>query len=187
MSSGREQAMALVEGAKRARRQGGDPLQARRDLQHAVALLRQEGSGADLAEALKSLGQVERDLGRSGPSAAFYEEAAAIYRELGDLAALAHTLRHVADVHIDVDELDAAAEPISEVLSIYRQAPPDALEHANAFRIAAMLSEKQGAAEALPLWLETKARYQAADGVLKRLTGGNPGVDEAEGHIARLS
>jgi hypothetical protein len=77
------------------------------------------------------------------------------------------------------------------MLDLYRSSettPP--LEMANALRSAALYAERRGdAAEARKLWVEARSYYQQLDERFALLRGlpGNPGVIEADRHIAALS
>jgi tetratricopeptide (TPR) repeat protein len=83
---------------------------AHRDLVEAVRLCRQSGERRQLVQALKALGQIERDLGRGDAARPLYEESVALCREVGDPLLLAHTVRHLGDIHRDAGRL-ADAEP----------------------------------------------------------------------------
>ncbi len=64
-------AIKLVRQADRARRENR-LADARRDLVEAVALCRQAGVQRELVQALKGLGQIERDLGRGEAARPLY-------------------------------------------------------------------------------------------------------------------
>jgi len=77
------------------------------------------------------------------------------------------------------------------MLDLYRSSettPP--LEMANALRSAALHAERRNdAIEARKLWIEARSYYQQLDERFALLRGlpGNPGVIEADKHIADLS
>ena len=154
---------------------------AHRDLGEAVGLCRQAGAPRELVQALKALGQIERDLGRGDAAQLLYEEAATICREQGDPLLLAHTVRHLGDIHQDAGRLEPAEACYDEALALYRdhgQPPP--LDLANAIRPLAMLKEATGEVEeAKRLWIEARDLYEAVH-VLE-------GVAECSNRLARLS
>lgn len=84
-------------------------VRAKRRLRKTLGPLRREGRGAELARALKQLGELERWW---DPDAArrYYEESVAIFRELDEPLELAHTIRHLGDVHYEAGRA-ALAEP----------------------------------------------------------------------------
>ena len=67
-----ERPLVLIEQATRARR-SGRLLDAHRGFLEAVTLSRQAGAPHDLIQALKGLGQIERDLGRGEAARPLYE------------------------------------------------------------------------------------------------------------------
>ena len=75
--------------------------EAHRDVVEAVGLCRHSGEQHELVQALKALGQIERDLGRNEAARLSYEEAVAICRDQDDPLSLAHTVRHLGDIHRD--------------------------------------------------------------------------------------
>jgi tetratricopeptide (TPR) repeat protein len=138
---------------------------ARRDLTEAVALCRRAAGQRELLQALRRLGQVERDLGRGDAALPLYEEAVALCREEGDPLLLAHSVRHLGDIHQDAGRPGLAEPCYHEALAIYRghdRTPP--LDLANAVRPLALLKERAGAvAEARRLWAEAKDLYAAVN------------------------
>ena len=155
---------SLVRRAAHARRE--DRLaDAHRDLTEAVALGRQAGVLRELVQALKGLGQIERDLGRGAAARPLYEEAVDLCREEGDPLVLAHTVRHLGDIHQDAGRLELAEPCYLEALALYRShegTPP--LDLANAIRPLAMLREDMGQAEeARRLWAEARDLYASVD------------------------
>ena len=132
----------------------------------AVATARELGDGPLLIDALKSLAQVERDLGRRDAALPLYKEAVALCRAAGDDLLLAHTVRHLSDLHQDAGHLDAAGPYYVEAVALYRAAGEraGALDVANAIRPLALLKDAQGRPdEAVPLWREARALYAAID------------------------
>ena len=163
---------------------------ARRDLTAVVAICRREDDPADLAFALKRLGQIARDLGDLDPARAHYEEAAGIYRSAGDPLSLAHTVRHVGDIHQDAGRPDLAAPCYEEALRLLRSSRARRGDLANAIRSLAIHKEQAGETEpARRLWTEARDLYASLDNPLRRLfrRRPNPGVLESSEHLARLS
>lgn len=138
---------------------------ARRDLVQAIEICRTGGGRADLAEALKGLGQIERDLGRNDAALRLYLEATGLCRAEGDALKLAHTVRHLGDIHQDMGHRELAELCYHEALAIYRghpQTPP--LELANAIRGLAILKFDTGQdLEAKSLWQEARDLYAAVN------------------------
>src|SRR5215470_18228602 len=88
----------LVKQALQGRREGR-LADAKRDLLEAVEICRRSGSRAELARALKDLGQIECDLDDNDAALQHYQEALGLYRAEGDVLKIAHTVRHVGDIH----------------------------------------------------------------------------------------
>jgi tetratricopeptide (TPR) repeat protein len=138
-------------------------MDARHGYREAVRLCRQGNGQAvtDLVEALKGLGQIERDLGHGDVARALYEEAIVSCRKGGGSLTLAHTIRHLGDIHQDAGRLELAEPCYQEALTLYRsekRTPP--LDLANAIRPLAMLKESLGdAEEARRLWEEATDLY----------------------------
>lgn len=172
-------AVTLMRSADRARREHR-LADAHRDLVEAVALCRQAGSRRELLQALKGLGQIERDLGRNDAAQPLYEEAVAIGREEGDALTLAHTVRHLGDIHQDAGRAERAESCYLEALALYRSqegTPP--LDLANAIRPLAILKAEAGQVEeARRLWEEARELYAAGDV--------RAGVAESEARLAQL-
>lgn len=76
-----------------------------------------------LAQALKGLGQIERDQGNADRGITHYEDALAIERTLGHPQDIAHTLRHLGDMHFEQSRPDAAEPYYEEAMGIYRTDP----------------------------------------------------------------
>ena len=169
----------LMREAARARRENR-LADARRVYAEAVTLCRQDGERGELVQALKGLGQVERDLGSAVSAVPLYEEAVAICREGDDSLELAHTVRHLADVHQERGRTDLAEPYYHEALALYRRsAPTNPLDLANAVRPLAMLKEGAGQIDdARSLWKEARDLYAAA--------GVEAGLAESEARLARL-
>ncbi len=149
----------LLHSAQIARRQGR-LFEAQRDLTQAVAHFRDHGPTLDLINALKALGQVERDGGDYLVSVMRYEEAAALARTHADPLTLAHTLRHIGDIHRDVGKVDLAAPFYEESVALYRAHQPTALDLANALRPFALLKQALGESEvARALFVEARELY----------------------------
>ena len=183
-------ALNLLWHASQARRENrlGD---ARRDLQRAVDICRRVAVAADVAFALKRLGQIERDLQNLELARTYYEEAAAIYRERGDALSLAHTIRHIGDIHQDAGRWDLAEPCYDEALRLYRSSKATRRSDlANAVRSMAIQKEHSGDIErARVLWKEARDLYASLDGPIRRLflRRPNPGVIESSEHLTRLA
>jgi tetratricopeptide (TPR) repeat protein len=171
-----EDAHTLIQRGHAQRREdrADDALQSFAD---AVAAARRDGNDADLVNALKGLGQVERDLGRGERALPLYEEAVELCLAMEDLPGLAHTLRHLGDIHQDAGNLSSAMEPYAQALALYRRLPATTpLELANALRPYALLRESLGEADAASaMWREARALYQAA--------GIAEGIEECDRHL----
>jgi tetratricopeptide (TPR) repeat protein len=136
---------------------------AKRDLLEAVDLCREAGPRIELASALTSLGQIERDLQEKDSPRQHYEEAVAIYRSEGDALKLAHAIRHLGDIHRHEGHRELAEPCYRQALNLYRdhpQTPP--LDLANALRGFAILQDDAGElSEARSLWAEARELYSA--------------------------
>jgi tetratricopeptide (TPR) repeat protein len=154
----------LLAKALQARRENRTE-EARCDLVEAVDLCRKTGERTDLARALTSLGQIERDMHRDETARQHYEEAVAIYRAERNALRLAHTIRHVGDIQRKNGRLDLARPCYDEALAVYRshvETPP--LDLANAIRGFALLHEGTGeTSQAKLLWEEARGLYAAVN------------------------
>ena len=173
-------AATLMRQAARARSE--DRLvDAHHDYGAAVEICRQSGLQRELVQALKGLGQIERDLGHGDAARPLYEEAVAICRELDGPLRLAHTVRHLGDIHQDAGRAEMAERCYQEALALYRdheRTPP--LELANAIRPLAILTDNAGRfEEARQLWEEARELYTAANV--------REGVAESSARLARLN
>ena len=175
-----EAASKLMRQADRAR-QDNRLADARRCLVAAVALSRHAGEQRQLVQALKRLGQVERDLGHGEAARPLYEEAVTICRKGDDALTLAHTVRHLGDIHQDAGRAELAEPCYHEALALYRsheRTPP--LDLANAIRPLAILKDDAGQVEeARRLWEEARDLYAAVNV--------REGVAESSARLARLS
>jgi tetratricopeptide (TPR) repeat protein len=137
---------------------------ARKAYAEAVQLCRLASDQAILAQALKRLGGIERDLHNIESALDHYREAATIQRTLDDGPALAHTVRHIGDILRESGQLGAAPPFYEEALSIYRSHPEaDTLDLANTLRGFALLKSALGEPEAaIALWQEAGALYGQA-------------------------
>jgi tetratricopeptide (TPR) repeat protein len=155
-----QDAAELMKQAERARREHR-LADAHRDFAGAVVLYRRGGNRSELVQALKGLGQIERDLGRPDAARPLYEEAVALCRDGGDALALAHTVRHLGDIHREAGRAAPAESCYREALALYRgseRTPP--LDLANALRPLAILKEGAGDVdEARRLWEEARDLY----------------------------
>ena len=172
-------AIKLIRRAHRARRENR-LADAHRDLVAAVSVCRQSAVQCELIQALKGLGQIERDLGHGDAARSLYEEAVAICREEGDPLVLAHMVRHLGDIHRDAGRVELSEPCYYEALALYRRherTPP--LDLANAIRPLAILKGDSGEVEeARKLWAEARDLYAAVDV--------REGVAECSARLARL-
>lgn len=176
----------LVERAMQARKEGRLD-DARAAITDAVAVVGQMGDAAGLAEPLVLLAEIERHRGDKGASVEAYDDAAEAFRTVGDRRGVAHALRHKVDINREAGRLADAEADLPEALALHRGGAGTELDLANMLRVAALLKEDQGdLSAALHFWQEARDGYQACDELLKRLTGSNAGVEEAERRIARL-
>ena len=173
-------ALTLMRRAARARREGR-LVDAHRDYAAAVAICHQTGVPQELVQALKGLGQIERDLGHGDTARPLYEEAVAICRKSDDSLTLAHTLRHLGDIHQDAGRSEMAEPCYHEALALYRgHERTSPLDLANAIRPLAILTGDAGRVkEARALWEEARDLYAAANV--------RDGVAESSARLARLS
>jgi tetratricopeptide (TPR) repeat protein len=170
----------LVASGFEARRRRS-PSEALRQFEAAATVARARADSAGLAAALEGQGQVERDLGHTGPALARYESAVALLRTVAAPLRLAHAMRHVADILVEHGEIAAARPHYEEALAIYRADPstPD-LDLANALRGFAIARERAGLpGPAAALWREARELYIAA--------GVPAGSDEAARRLAYLA
>lgn len=169
----------LIDSGRRARLEDR-PTDAHVAFAQAVVCARQERNQRALVEALKGLGQIERDAGRGDAARPLYEEAVELSRGLDDALLLAHTVRHLGDIHQDAGRLDDAEPCYREAEALYRaDKRTQTLDFANALRPLAILQELRcKKAEALALWRETRDLYAAA-GIVE-------GVSESERHLRVL-
>jgi tetratricopeptide (TPR) repeat protein len=165
--------------AARARREGRLE-DARRLYGDALEEARRDGPASRVIQALKGLGQIERDLRRPGAALPLYEEALAICRVEGNALATAHTVRHVGDLHREAGRTETAERCYLEALEIYRASKETAaIDLANAIRPLALLRDAAGARdEAKSLWEEARGLYAAA--------GVQEGVDECSRRLRHL-
>lgn len=175
-----EQWEELMQQATQARREDRFA-DARRGFTRSVDICRQNGNKADLARALKGLGQIERDLGNLGIALQHYEEALALHRAEGDALKTAHTVRHVGDIHQDAGKLESAEPCYNEALQLYRvHKQTDALDLANTIRGMALLKEKTGNRDAAKLlWKEAQELYSKSNV--------NAGIEESTRRLALLA
>ena len=170
----------LLERAYQARKEGKRD-DARRLLLEAASLLRQGGQKAKLAEALRTLGEVERRTANAGDARLHYEEAVAIYREAGEPLRLAHTIRHLGEVHYESGRAELAEPCYVEALALYRShGNTPLLDLANAVRPLAVLKSAAGEnEEATRLWQEAHDLYASCNV--------SAGVAESEKRLAQLA
>jgi tetratricopeptide (TPR) repeat protein len=144
------------------------PDEARELFAEAAAMSRKGGAKRELVEALKSIAQIDRDLGRRSQALPFYEEAVTVCSEIGDPLLLAHTLRHLGDLHHD-DGRDDLAEPLyAEALELYRTSEAPPLDLANALRSIAVATNSAAFwEEAFHLYVKTHVPPGAAESAIR--------------------
>jgi tetratricopeptide (TPR) repeat protein len=142
-----------------------DPDQSHGLYLRAVELSRDAGYQLELIQALKGLGQLERDLNNVNAALTRYEEAVELCRQEGDRLLLAHTVRHVGDIHQDAGRNDLAEPCYNEALMIYRHhKETNTVDLANAIRPLALLKESLGKnEEAKRLFEEARDLYAACN------------------------
>lgn len=170
----------LLTRAARAKREGRLS-DARRDASIAAGLLRQDPPDAELADALRLVGELERKLHQDIAARAHYEEAVDLCRSYSDPLTQAHTIRHLGDVYYEGGETKLAEPCYREALDLYRgQLDASPLELANAVRSMAILKSDTGEMEqAKILWQEARDLYA--------LVNVPEGVKESSSHLARLA
>jgi tetratricopeptide (TPR) repeat protein len=175
-----EEDVNLMKQADRARRERR-LADAERDLSDAVDLCRANGTRRKLAQALRKLGEVKRDLKQGDAARALYEEAVAICREEGGPLELAHTIRHLGDVHRHEGNAELAEGCYLEALALYRNQPATPpLDLANAIRPLAILRADAGEVEeAKWLWEEARELYASVNV--------EAGVAESNARLAKLA
>ena len=145
----------------------------------------------DPAATYRARAQEYRNAGDYEEAAMHQRRAIALYRGAEDQERLAHALRHLADIFLDAGKVSDAEKPLSEALELYAALPDAApLDIANAMRSEALRLWALGDEDAsLVAWRAVRRRYAALDQLFVTLRGepGNPGTDEADRWIARLS
>lgn len=166
------------------RRREGDPDAARQCFAEAISAFHADCDLSGEARALTRQAQMARDADDLDWAQHDQQAAIALFRQAGDGHALAHALRHAGDIFLAAGDRDRAAAALAEAFVLY-EASPDAgeLEIANAVRSVALLAEALDEPEqALMMWQDARERYTDALG-----PEGNPGVAEADAHIATLA
>jgi len=133
-----------------------------------------------LANALRSLAEVERKLRDADGARRHYEESVAILRNCHDRLRLAHTVRHLGDVHHDAGRADLAAPCYDEALALYSAHPdPAPLDLANAIHSMAVLEQEVGDREkTIALWGQARELYASLQV--------DAGVAECTARLAKL-
>jgi tetratricopeptide (TPR) repeat protein len=154
-----EPSHAMFNRAQQALREG-HWADARRELLVLVETLRAE-AGEPLADALRSLGEVERKLRNGEQARARYQQAVAILRNCANPLKLAHAVRHLGDIHRWNGHPDLARPCYDEALALYRAYPDaDPLDVANAIRSMAVLRQDAGEfTAARELWAAARGIY----------------------------
>jgi len=174
-----DEAVKLIETAAQARRE--HRLEDAYDgYTQAVTISRAGADRGSLIQALKGVGQIERDRQNFEGALVVYQEAAGLAREEPDLFLRAHTIRHLGDIFGHLGRGEDAEACYSEAVSLYREAPnAPPLDVANAIRAMAVLKEDMGATdEAHALWEEAHHIYLSL--------GVQAGVAESKARQARI-
>lgn len=158
----------------------------------AVEQSRQANDPPQLAQTLKLLGGIERDLGNTAAALDLYQQAVAIQRDLEAPLSLAHTIRHVADILRESGQTSEALPRYEEALSIYRHHPEtNTLDLANTLRGFALLKTTLRETEAaITLWQEVGNLYNQVwqePGSPFTQADLQPGIAESQRQIALLS
>jgi tetratricopeptide (TPR) repeat protein len=158
----------------------------------AVHLCRNANDPTLLAQSLKRLGGIERDLHNIDAALKLYQEAASLQRNLNEPLDLAHTIRHVADILRESGQLTDALPCYEEALSVYRSHPETGtLGLANTLRGFALLKSVLGEADAaIALWREAGVLYNQVwqePGSPYKQADLAPGIAESKRQIAILS
>jgi tetratricopeptide (TPR) repeat protein len=185
------EAPILIAAGYQARRENR-PLDAKAAFTQAVYLCRESGPlDLRLPEALKGLGQIERDLGNLPAALQHYREAADLERSRSHDPAqplkLAHTVRHIADLLRESGDLLPAGSYYDEALLLYRDHPETRpLDLANTLRGLALLKGATGHSEAaIVYWQEARELY--ADAAIRTGLDLQPAYDEIDRQITQLS
>jgi tetratricopeptide (TPR) repeat protein len=127
----------------------------------AAELARDHGTPTELADALTSLGQLQRDAGNTSQALLQYQEAANLYRAQSATLRVAHTVRHLGDIHQEAGETALAAPHYREALELYRNHEATTpLDLANTLRGYAIHLHKAGEIERVkPMWQEARDIY----------------------------
>ncbi|MFL9841027.1 hypothetical protein ABS767_08650 [Sphingomonas sp. ST-64] len=166
------------------RRRAGQPDAARHCFAEAISVFHLDCDLAGEARALTRQARLARDAGNLEWAQHDQQAAIALLRKAGDGHALARALRRAGDIFLAQGDQERAAAALAEAFVLY-EASPDAgtLEIADAVRSVALLAEALGEPEqALMMWQDARERYAQA-----REAGGNPGLTEADTHIAALA
>ena len=135
------------------------------DLVKARDICERAGAKRELSTALGKLGHVSQDLGRPDRARALFEQSVAVARQTGDPLRLAHAVRHLGQANRRLGRLEDARRCYAEALAQYDQAGAAAhpLDHANALRPMAALTEELGDVDAARvLWRRAAKLYRTA-------------------------
>jgi tetratricopeptide (TPR) repeat protein len=184
------QAVSLLNQGHQARREHR-LADAKQTYAQAADLCRKVNDSALLAQSLKRLGGIERDLNEIGAALQLYQEAAAIQRTLNEPLDLAHTIRHVGDILRESNQLTPALPCYEEALSIYRNhSETGTLDLANTLRGFALLKSTLGETDAaIALWQEAGTLYNQVWqelGSPSKESDLAPGIAESKRQIALL-
>ena len=181
-----EEALAAGEMARRERRLN-DAAEA---FAKATTLCRAANDRRALMHALTREAQIARDRGKWAEALVFQQQALMHARDICEAGQLAHVVRHLADILDEMGRHDEATCLYEEMTALYSRSPDTSpLELANAIRSVACHEEALGNRDrAVSLWCDLRDRYAALGDMFRETYGlsNNPGVEEADRHLARL-
>jgi tetratricopeptide (TPR) repeat protein len=99
----------------------GDYASAQALLEEALAIFREIGDKAGIANSLGNLGIVAREQGDYSSARSLLEEALAIFREIGDKAGIANSLGNLGIVAREQGDYSSARSLLEEALAIFRE------------------------------------------------------------------
>jgi tetratricopeptide (TPR) repeat protein len=137
-----------------------------------VAIHREDGDAAAIAQALINLGNVTSVLGDCAAAAVFIEEALPIFRRLGDMVAFLWAFRGLASIARRQGHYEAARQRLEECLSVSQELrplmPPD-LFIGTGVCVAMNLTELGDLAKLQGEYAEAEARYEQSLAAYKEI------------------